>query len=96
MRQQKGSSFERTICRELSKWWSFGQRDDIFWRTAGSGGMATNRGKQGLRTFGQAGDIQATDPAGQPLLSMFSFELKRGYTARASIHSVLDYETDYA
>ena len=75
----KGSSFEREMCRTLSEWWSKGHRDDLFWRTAGSGGMAKTRGRMSKQTFGQYGDIQATDPKGQPFLDAFVVELKRGY-----------------
>jgi hypothetical protein len=75
---KKGSAFEREICVQLSKWWSRGERDDIFWRTSGSGARATQRGKK--RTFGQYGDVQATDPIGQPLLNCCTIEIKRGYS----------------
>ncbi len=74
----KGSSFERTICRELSLWWTKGKRDDIFWRTSQSGGRATIRSKKGKKTFGQYGDIQAVDPKGQPLIDLCTIEAKRG------------------
>ncbi len=76
----KGSSFERQICKELSQWWTDGERDDIFWRTAGSGAMAKTRSKKKRSTFGQYGDVQATDPIGQPLIDLFTIELKRGYS----------------
>lgn len=78
-KSSKGSEFERWFCRELSKWWSEGIRDDIFWRTAGSGAMAKTRSKTSKKTFGQYGDIQAVDPIGQELLNQYTFELKRGY-----------------
>lgn len=78
----KGSSFEREICKRLSRWWSAGlgglERDDIFWRSSQSGGRATQRAKQGKKTFGSYGDIAAVDPIGAPLLQMFTIELKRG------------------
>jgi len=74
----KGSSFERKICKRLSKWWTDGKRDDIFWRSSQSGGRATQRAKKGQRTFGSYGDITAVDPVGQPLMRMFTIELKRG------------------
>ena len=76
----KGSSFERDICKQLSLWWTDYKRDDVFWRTAGSGARATVRSKKKKGTFGQHGDVQATDPIGQPLMDIFSIELKRGYT----------------
>lgn len=76
----KGSNFEREICKQLSLWWSGGETDDIFWRTAGSGARAKTRSKVGKKTFGQYGDVQATDPVGQPLIDLCSIEIKRGYS----------------
>jgi len=76
----KGSSFEREICKQLSLWWTEGKRDDVFWRTSTSGGRATQRSKFGQSTFGQYGDVQATDPIGQLLVDTFTIELKRGYS----------------
>lgn len=75
----KGSSFERMVCKELSLWWTVGVRDDVFWRTSGSGARATNRVRDGKETAGAYGDITNTDPVGAPLLKLFCFELKRGY-----------------
>jgi len=85
----KGSNFERVICRALSMWWTNGQRDDVFWRTSGSGGMATNRFARGKSTFGQQGDIQAVDPIGQPVMDAICFELKVGY-GKWSVMDILD------
>ncbi len=76
---QKGSSFERTICKQLSLWWTDGDRDDVFWRTSGSGARATMRSKSGRGTKNQYGDIQATDPIGQPLIDLCTIEIKKGY-----------------
>lgn len=76
---KKGSSFEREICKQLSLWWTDGTRDDVFWRTAGSGGRATNRAKIGKETAGAYGDLTFTDPIGADLLKLCCFELKRGY-----------------
>lgn len=89
MKSAKGSAFEREICKELSLWWTDGERDDIFWRSAGSGGRATNRTKKGKSTSGQYGDITATDPLGVPLIKNVTIELKRGYK-NWSILDVLD------
>ena len=79
---QKGSNFEREICKKLSLWWTkdTAPRDDIFWRTQTSGARATTRSKQGKETFGQYGDVQAVDPIGQPLMDILTIELKRGYS----------------
>ena len=86
---QKGSKFEREICKELSRWWSNGKRDDIFWRTSGSGARAKSRSKSNQQTFGQYGDVQATDPSGQPLIDLCTIELKKGYAA-ATLHDLID------
>lgn len=83
----KGSGFERAICKQLSLWWTDGERDDIFWRTSGSGARAKVRGKK--QTFGQYGDVQATDPIGQPLIDRFTIEIKRGYND-ATLSDFLD------
>jgi hypothetical protein len=80
----KGSSFERQICSQLSLWWSTGspegERDDVFYRTPGSGARATSRAKRRKSTSNQYGDICASDSSGDKLLSVFRFELKRGYS----------------
>ena len=91
---QKGSGFERLICKKLSNWWIPG-RDDIFWRTNASGAMAKIRSKKGKGTFGQYGDVQATDPIGQDLIDLLTIELKRGYKG-ASVADVLDKGTKAA
>jgi hypothetical protein len=87
--KQKGSDFERQICKDLSLWWSGGERDDIFWRTSLSGGRATVRRKSGKKTDLQCGDISAIDPYGVPLIQQVTFELKRGY-GKASPFDLLD------
>lgn len=86
---KKGGQFERDMCRRLSEWWTGGERDDVFWRTSGSGARASRRAKKGKKTYGQDGDIQATDPIGQPLLDVVTIELKRG-TNRAGCSDILD------
>jgi len=85
----KGSQFEREVCKILSLWWTDGKREDVFWRTAGSGARATQRNKIGKKTFGQDGDVQATDPIGQPLIDLCSIEIKRGYS-KNTIFDILD------
>lgn len=84
----KGSTFEREVCKQLSIWWSSGIRDDIFWRTAGSGARATVRSKRGLATSDSYGDISAIHPSGKPLTDSFIISLKRGYTAKLGKKSV--------
>lgn len=77
---KKGSAFEREVCKQLSKWWTNDERDDVFWRSSQSGGRATERTKKGMRTYGSYGDIAAVDPIGGPLLKLFTIELKCGST----------------
>ena len=85
----KGSSFEREMCKLLSLWWTNDERDDVFWRTAGSGARAKTRSKTARDTFGQHGDVQATDPIGQPLIDACTIELKRGYNS-LSLQDLID------
>jgi len=85
----KGFSYERKICNQLSLWWTNNKRDDIFWRTSGSGARATTRSKIGKNTFGQYGDIQANDPIGQPFIDVFLTEIKRGYP-NATVSNIID------
>lgn len=87
----KGGAFERLICKKLSLWWTDSERDDVFYRTASSGGRATQRSKRKQKTFGQYGDIQAADPIGQPLMDLCVIECKDGY-ASDSIADLLDKE----
>lgn len=87
--KRKGGAFERLICKKLSLWWTHGKRDDVFFRTASSGGRATQRAKKGKKTFGQYGDIQAADPIGQPLIDTCVIECKDGYGA-ASVFDLID------
>jgi len=77
----KGQDNERDLCRQFSLWWTAGLRDDVFWRTAGSGARArvrTDSGKNVLRGYG---DMMAEDPIGHPLINTCTFEFKKGYGA---------------
>lgn len=85
----KGSQFERDTCRELSRWWMNGLRDDVFWRSSQSGGRATVRGRKGKTTAGHYGDVCATDPIGVPFLDLTCVELKCGYNSE-HIHALMD------
>jgi len=78
----KGAGFEREFCKELSLWWTEGRRNDIFWRTAGSGARATARFKKGQRTADSYGDVKAEHEIGKPLTNYCVFSLKRGYTGK--------------
>lgn len=72
----KGSSFERQVCKDLSRWLSRGMREDLFWRSAMSGGRATVRMKRGGKAASQLGDITAIDTQGQRLTDRFVIECK--------------------
>ena len=74
--KNKGSSFERKICKSLSLWFTENERDDIFFRSASSGAMATQRFKKGKNTSGQQGDITSTNLEGLKFINKFSVELK--------------------
>lgn len=95
----KGSIYERQICRKLSLWWTNNSRDDVFYRSDSSGARATSRNFRGRKTSGQYGDVAASDPVGEPLIDLFTIELKKGYsedgshgrqTKVQSLHTVLD------
>lgn len=75
----KGAQFERDLCRKFSLWWTRGKRDDVFWRTHGSGGRAKVRSKMGKRTHEQHADMCAIDPIGAPLIDLLTIEMKKGY-----------------
>jgi hypothetical protein len=72
----KGGQFERSMCTMYGLWWTEGSRDDIFWRTSGSGARATTRGRSGKKTADQTGDMTHIDPVGKPLIDVFCFEFK--------------------
>jgi hypothetical protein len=74
--KQKGAQFEREVCRRLSSWITQGAREDLFWRSAMSGGRATLAARRGKQLDAQAGDISAVDPAGGPLIATFFVECK--------------------
>ena len=82
MAYNKGAEFERDICKILSLWWSNTERDDIFYRTSGSGSRATVRRKKGMRTADSTADIMATHESGKPLTKTCIFELKRGFSEK--------------
>ena len=86
---KKGSPFERELCVALSLWWTGGENDDVFWRSATSGARATTRAKRGKQTRGHYGDICATIPEGELLTRVFTIEAKRGYP-KAIITDLVD------
>ena len=74
--KNKGSGWERTVCTKLSLWVTNGQQKDCFWRSAMSGGRATQRHRKGEQVKTQQGDITAVDRAGHPLTDRFYIECK--------------------
>jgi len=78
----KGQDFERDTCKKLSLWYSNGEREDYFWRTAGSGARATSRFKKAKSTENSAGDVGYLDISGKPFIDYFMLELKRGFTKK--------------
>jgi hypothetical protein len=75
--KQKGADYERQVCKALSLWVSHGKREDLYWRSAMSGGRATVGRKKGLDLAQHAGDITATHPDGHALTDHFYVECKR-------------------
>ena len=74
--KSKGAAFERRICRALSLWVSQGKAEDLFWRSAMSGGRATVMYKKGKSAASQAGDISAVALEGHVLTDLFTIECK--------------------
>lgn len=72
----KGAAFERQTCRELSLWLSLGEHDDLFWRSAMSGGRATVQFKKGRTSRSQAGDLSPISALGEKLTDLFLMECK--------------------
>lgn len=89
MKSKKGGAFERSLCYQLSYWWTGDPDSCVMWRTSQSGGRATIRSRKGKQTSGHHGDICATDPVAEPFFRMFALEAKRGYN-RYSIQDILD------
>lgn len=74
--KSKGASYEREVCKQLSLWISRGLHEDIFWRSAMSGGRATVGFKSGKNHSSQVGDISLVSPLGSKLISAFAIEVK--------------------
>lgn len=75
----KGPNFERLLAKKLSLWASDGTRDDLIWRTSGSGARAKVRAHKGDKTAGAYGDLKAEHPKAFFLFKNTVFELKIGY-----------------
>ncbi len=74
--KQKGAQFERDVCKALSLWISGGEHEDVFWRSAMSGGRATIARQKRRDASSAAGDISAVRPIGAVLTNRFLIECK--------------------
>jgi hypothetical protein len=74
--KQKGGAFERLVCKDLSRWVTSGRREDVFWRSAMSGGRATTRLVKGKRSPHVSGDICAVHHDGNRFMDYFYVECK--------------------
>ena len=86
----KGQEFERQICKRFSLWFTNEERDDIFWRTSGSGARSTARRKKQISTENSAGDIGYIDPLGKPFIDTCLVEIKRGYSSEIELLGSID------
>ncbi len=71
--KQKGTQFERDVCKWFSLAMTKCDRDDLFWRSAMSGGRATLCADR----KNQLGDISTIGPEGFALTDSFVIECKR-------------------
>ena len=74
--KSKGSGFERLLCKQLSLWITHGEKEDVFWRSAMSGGRGTRLAAKGRDAQNSAGDITATGAEGHQLTDNFFIEAK--------------------
>lgn len=74
----KGSTFEREVCKHLSLWITQGKEEDVFWRSAMSGGRATNMRARRHWVHGghAAGDICAVGDVGHEFTDTWFIETK--------------------
>jgi hypothetical protein len=74
-KSNKGSAWERQISRFLTKWLTGQDKELFFYRSPGSGAVATvNLGNKAI-----SGDIIALKPDATILIDVFSIECKNGY-----------------
>lgn len=74
--KSKGSAWEREVSKKLSCWITGTDTDVILWRTASSGGRATQEKKKGNKNSNQAGDIGCISPEGAYFVSIYMVECK--------------------
>lgn len=72
----KGGGFERLVSKRLSLWVSGGKDEDLFWRSALSGGRATVALKKGQTLKRQSGDISSVGEGGHVLTNFWYLECK--------------------
>jgi len=72
----KGSEFERHVCKQLSLWITHGKKQDIFWRSAMSGGRATVALNFDIVLSAQAGDVSAVHEEGYKFTNKYYVEIK--------------------
>ena len=73
--KNKGSAFERDVCRLLTQWITGSLRPEIFWRSASSGAQHTQMRKQGKESR-MPGDIMANGSEGSWLTDAYVIECK--------------------
>jgi len=73
--KNKGSDFERLICRRLSKWIQGSELPELFWRSASSGAKATMDHRRG-KIAKMYGDIIAIDEKSYWFGDLFVIECK--------------------
>lgn len=74
--KRKGSSFERKVCEQLSRFVAPDSKDAIFWRSSMSGGRATIQNRKGGNNRSQLGDISSIDKRGALIAETFVIECK--------------------
>ena len=74
--KEKGSSFEREVGRQLSRWVSKDARSDLFTRNVLSGGDFTRRSKTTSSELGMPGDLMARHPLAFQFAQTFMVECK--------------------
>jgi hypothetical protein len=71
--KRKGNNFEIAICKQISRFLTNNERDDLLWRIILSGGLQTIR-DSGMERH--AGDIVSNHPLGELIMSKIIFECK--------------------
>jgi hypothetical protein len=85
--KQKGAEWERECCKKLSLFITEGKREDVFWRSAMSGGRATVQAKKGIENRSQSGDISSVAEEGNLFTDVFCIEAK--YYADLKLRSLV-------